>query len=188
MAVSVTRRVKPERVEEFEEWATGIIAATSRFPGHLGAEVLKPGDPSDTAYHIIFKFDRMSNLERWEDSEERRDWCSRVEPLQEGPAERHVVTGLERWFVLPSNREAPLPPRYKMVVVTWLAIYPLITAIFFFLGDAMLRLPLGFRTLVVTALIVPAMFYLVMPVMSRLFSRWLYPKESREARGRDADQ
>jgi uncharacterized protein len=180
VAVRVTRRVKPERVEEFEEWVSGITAATARFPGYLGAEVLKPGDPSDTDYHIIFKFDHMSDLKRWEDSDERRDWCGRVESFQEGPAHRHVVVGLERWFVLPSNRDASPPPRYKMVAITWLAIYPLITAVFFFLGDPLQRLPLGFRTLVVTAIIVPAMLYLVLPLMTPLFARWLYPSESRE--------
>jgi uncharacterized protein len=188
VAVRVTRRVKPGRVEEFEEWVSGITAATSRFPGYLGTEVLKPGDPSDTDYHIIFKFDHMSDLKRWEDSDERRDWCLRVEPLQEGPAHRHVVAGLERWFVLPSNRDASPPPRYKMVAITWLAIYPLITAVYFFLGDPLQRLPLGFRTLVVTAIIVPAMLYLVLPLMTPLFARWLYPSESRETEQEGAER
>jgi uncharacterized protein len=180
VAVNVTRRVKPERVGEFEQWVSGITDAISRFPGYLGTEVLKPGDPSESEYHIIFKFERLSDLERWEDSEERRDWCGRVESFQEGPAQRHVVTGLERWFVLPPSRDTPPPPRYKLVAITWLAIYPLITAVFFFLGDPLQRLPLGIRTLVVTAIIVPAMIYLVMPIMTPLFARWLYPRESRE--------
>jgi antibiotic biosynthesis monooxygenase (ABM) superfamily enzyme len=180
VAVNVTRRVKPERVGEFEQWVSGITDAISRFPGYLGGEVLKPGDPSESEYHIIFKFERLSDLERWEDSEERRDWCGRVESFQEGPAQRHVVTGLERWFVLPPSRDTPPPPRYKLVAITWLAIYPLITAVFFFLGDPLQRLPLGIRTLVVTAIIVPAMIYLVMPIMTPLFARWLYPRESRE--------
>jgi antibiotic biosynthesis monooxygenase (ABM) superfamily enzyme len=180
VAVNVTRRVKPERVGEFEQWVSGITDAISRFPGYLGTEVLKPGDPSESEYHIIFKFERLSDLERWEDSEERRDWCGRVESCEEGPAQRHVVTGLERWFVLPPSRDTPPPPRYKLVAITWLAIYPLITAVFFFLGDPLQRLPLGIRTLVVTAIIVPAMIYLVMPIMTPLFARWLYPRESRE--------
>jgi antibiotic biosynthesis monooxygenase (ABM) superfamily enzyme len=180
VAVNVTRRVKPERVGEFEQWVSGITDAISRFPGYLGTEVLKPGDPSESEYHIIFKLERLSDLERWEDSEERRDWCGRVESFQEGPAQRHVVTGLERWFVLPPSRDTPPPPRYKLVAITWLAIYPLITAVFFFLGDPLQRLPLGIRTLVVTAIIVPAMIYLVMPIMTPLFARWLYPRESRE--------
>ena len=122
VAVNVTRHIKPERVEEFEEWVSGITDAISRFPGYLGCEVLKPGDPSGTEYHIIFKFDSLSDLEHWENSEERQDWCGRVESLQEGPAQRHAVTGLVRWFVLPPSREAPTPPRYKIVAITWLAI------------------------------------------------------------------
>jgi antibiotic biosynthesis monooxygenase (ABM) superfamily enzyme len=185
VAVNVTRRVKPERVGEFEQWVSGITDAISRFPGYLGTEVLKPGDPSESEYHIIFKFERLSDLERWEDSEERRDWCGRVESFQEGPAQRHVVTGLERWFVLPPSRDTPPPPRYKLVAITWLAIYPLITAVFFFLGDPLQRLPLGIRTLVVTAIIVPAMIYLVLPLMTPLFTRWLYPRESRETEEAD---
>ena len=60
--------------------------------------------------------------------------------------------------------DAPPPPRYKLVAITWLAIYPLITAVFFLFGEplqqlplALQRLPLGIRTLVVTAIVVPAM-------------------------------
>jgi antibiotic biosynthesis monooxygenase (ABM) superfamily enzyme len=98
------------------------------------------------------------------------------------------VVGLERWFVLPSIRDASPPPRYKMVAITWLAIYPLITAVFFFLGDPLQRLPLGFRTLVVTAIIVPAMLYLVLPLMTPLFARWLYPSESRETEEEGAER
>ncbi len=75
-----------------------------------------------------------------------------------------------------------------MVAITWLAIYPLLTAVFYFFGDQLLRLPLGFRTLVVTAIIVPAMIYAVMPIMTPLFARWLYPRESREAEVGDAEQ
>jgi uncharacterized protein len=186
VAVNVTRRVKPERVGEFEEWVSGITDAISRFPGYLGSEVLKPGNPSNSEYHIIFKVERLSDLERWEDSEARRHWCGRVESLQEGQAHRHVVTGLERWFVLPPSRDALPPPRYKLVALTWLAIYPLITAVFFF-GDSLQQLPLGIRTLVVTAIIVPAMIYLVMPIMTPLFDRWLYPRESSEVEEESED-
>jgi uncharacterized protein len=184
VAVNVTRRIKPGRVAEFEEWLSGITAAISRFPGYLGTEVLKPGGPTETEYHIIFKFDRRSDLKRWEDSEEKRDWCRQVESLQEGPAHIHTVTGLERglerWFVRPPSRDAQTPPRYKIVAITWLAIYPLITAVFYFFGDQLLRLPLGIRTLVVTAIIVPAMLYVMLPLMTPLFERWLYPSGSRE--------
>jgi uncharacterized protein len=116
-----------------------------------------------------------------------REWVRRVESLQEGSAQIHDVTGLERWFVLPPSRDAQTPPRYKIVLITWLAIYPLLTAVLYFFGDQLLRLPLGFRTLVVTAIIVPAMLYVMMPLMTPLFARWLYPRESGETTDEDTD-
>jgi antibiotic biosynthesis monooxygenase (ABM) superfamily enzyme len=65
VAVNVTRRIKPGRVGEFEEWVSGITNAISRLPGYVGFEVLKPGDPSGTEYHIIYRFERLSDLRRW---------------------------------------------------------------------------------------------------------------------------
>lgn len=178
VTVSVTRCAKPKRVEKFEKWIHGIIAAASRFPGHLGAEVFSLGGPTDTEYLIVFKFDHESNLRGWEESVERREWYERVMPLQQGSPRRQVVTGLESWFVLSSRgvgANLP-PPRHKMALVAWLAVYPLITGIFFVPGDLLLQLPLILRTMALTGIMVPTMFYVVMPTMTRLFAGWLYPE------------
>jgi antibiotic biosynthesis monooxygenase (ABM) superfamily enzyme len=188
VAVRVTRRVKPERVEEFEEWVSGITAATARFPGYLGAEVLKPGDPSDTDYHIhlqVRSYERPQALGRL-----RRTaglvLAGGAVTRRPGPQTRR---GRPREVVRAAlDQDASPPPRYKMVAITWLAIYPLITAVFFFFGDPLQRLPLGFRTLAVTAIIVPAMLYLVLPLMTPLFARWLYPRESRETEEEGAER
>ena len=39
------------------------------------------------------------------------------------------VTGLETWFTLPGRPGAAPPPPYKMALLTWITIFPLITAI-----------------------------------------------------------
>lgn len=177
VTVSVTRRAKPGREEEFERFLSGVIRAASRQPGHLGANVLRPSEPGDRTYRLIFKFDRESNLRRWEESEERQAWLARADELGEGVPERRVVTGLEGWFSLPRQRVVAPPPRRKMVLVAWLGVYPLITAISFFLGPVLAALPLPLRTMLLSGIMLPTMFYAVMPVMTRLFRRWLYPPE-----------
>ena len=170
-----SRRVKRGREREFEEWVSGILAAANEFPGYLGSEVLRPGDaPGDDEYRIVFRFDRESNLRAWENSEERRRWLSKAEPLIH--EERvHVLTGLETWFTLPWKAGEPSPPRYKMAVVTWLAVFPLITVILTLFGPLLGLLPMLLRTLVLTAVMVSLMTYVVMPRLTRLFSFWLYP-------------
>ncbi len=172
-----SRRVRPGREQEFEEWAAGILGTVNEFPGYLGSEVLRPGDhPGDDEYRIVFRFDQASNMRAWEESEERRRWLLRVEPLIH-EEKVNVLTGLETWFTRPSRPGEPAPPRYKMVVVTWLAVYPLITLILVLFGPVLGLLPMLVRTLVLTVLMVTLMTYVIMPRMTRLFSFWLYPDD-----------
>ena len=171
-----SRRVKPGREDEFEQWTSGILSAANGFPGYLGSNVVRPSGPEDDEYQIVFKFDHASNLKRWEESDERGAWLRRVQPLVHEENVR-VLTGLETWFTLSSKPGEPAPPRYKMVVVTWIAVFPLATAIFALTQPLLGGLPTVIRTLVFTLIMVTTMTYVVMPRVTRLFSFWLYPNQ-----------
>lgn len=68
------------------------------------------------------------------------------------------------------------PPRYKLFLLTWLAIYPLITLILYFFNQPLSLLPLPIRTLVLTGVLVYFMTYWVMPMLMKVFHSWLYLK------------
>ena len=171
-----SRRVKSGKEQEFEEWVSGILGAAEEFPGYLGSNVIRPREDDDDEFQIVFKFDRASNLKRWEESEERHAWLRQVQPLVHEENVR-VLTGLETWFTLPSRPGEPAPPRYKMAVVTWIAVFPLATLIFALTHPLLGGLPAVIRTLVFTLIMVTTMTYVVMPRMTRLFSFWLYPDD-----------
>ncbi len=65
------------------------------------------------------------------------------------------------------------PPRYKLFLLTWLAIYPLITFILHFFGKYLILLPLPIRTLLLTGVLVYLMTYWVMPMLMKIFRNWL---------------
>jgi hypothetical protein len=67
----------------------------------------------------------------------------------------------------------PHPPRWKMVVVRLLAVYPLICLVQLLLVPLLEDLLLPVRTLVTSVLLVCLMTYLGMPLMTHLFSGWL---------------
>ena len=171
-----SRRVKPGREREFEEWVSGMLADANKFPGYLGSEVLRPSDPEDDEYRIISRFDHASNLHAWENSEERHHWLRQSRPLLHEKEKVHVLTGLETWFTLPSKPGEPAPPRYKMAIVTWLAVFPVVAVIFSLFGQWLNLLPTLLRTLVFTVVMITLMTYVIMPRMTRLFSFWLYPE------------
>jgi antibiotic biosynthesis monooxygenase (ABM) superfamily enzyme len=85
------------------------------------------------------------------------------------------VTGLESWFTLPGQPGRPPPPPYKMALLTWITIFPLITVIVAITGPLLVGLPQAVRLGITTALTVPLMTWVAMPRVTRLLRRWLYP-------------
>jgi hypothetical protein len=171
----VTRRVKPGHEAFYEQFLEGIIAAASEFPGHLGVEVFRPESATAGEYRVVYRFDNAQHLRQWLDSDEHAAWLERAEPHAIGPVRTSFVTGLESWFTLPDRPGTPPPPPYKMALLTWITIFPLITGIVVLTGPLLDGLPLALRLGITTAVAVPLMTWVVMPRVTRLLRRWLYP-------------
>ena len=171
VTVTVARRVAVGREREFEQWYDGIIGAASHFPGFLGSGVLRP-HKTGQAWHVVYRFADPESLDRWESSPERADWLRRAENLAEETGVARV-SGLETWFSLP-GRTAPAPPRWKMAVVTLVAIVPLVLLMNLTVLPLLSGWPLVARTLVFSGTLTGLMTWVVMPRMTRLFRRFLY--------------
>lgn len=170
----MSRRVKPGHKALYEQVLEGIIAAASAFPGHLGVEVFRPQTPAGE-YRTVYRFDSAEHLQAWLDSDERAAWLERAEPHVIGPMRTSFMTGLETWFTLPAQPGATPPPPYKMALLTWITIFPLITATVAVTGPLLEGLPLAVRLAITTGLTVPLMTWVVMPRVTRLLRGWLYP-------------
>jgi uncharacterized protein len=180
ITTTVTRRVRPGHEADFEQILEGMISAAREFPGHLGVEVFRPQRGSAGDYRIVYRFDNAEHLRAWLASDERAAGLERAEPHVIGPMRTSFVTGLETWFTLPDQPGTPPPPPYKMALLTWIAIFPLITAIVAIIGPLVEELSQAVRLAITTALTVPLMTWVVMPRATWLLRGWLYP-EHRDA-------
>src|ERR1044071_2107143 len=126
VTVVVTRTVRAGCEAECESWMHGVAAVATRFPGHQGITFFRPR-PGSRNWTFVFRFDSVENLEGWERSAERRDWVTRAEAFTER-IKVHQSSGLETWFANPDLGPAALamPPRWKMVIVSWCVAFPLI--------------------------------------------------------------
>jgi uncharacterized protein len=175
VTTTVTRRVRPGHEAPYEQFLQGIIAAASGFPGHLGVEVIRPHSAATGEYCTVYRFDTAEHLRAWLDSDEHAAWLERAEPHVIGPMQTSFVTGLETWFTLPGAQGVSPPPPYKMALVTWITIFPLITAIVAVTGPLLEDVPVAVRLGITTAIAVPLMTWVVMPRVTRLLRGWLYP-------------
>ena len=74
-----------------------------------------------------------------------------------------------------NSHHPPRPPRYKLALLTWAGAYAVTTLILQLLGPTMAGWPLPVRTLAISALMVVALTWLVIPTMTRLFRGWPAP-------------
>jgi len=173
VTVVVRRRAKRGREAELEAWLRDVIAVMARYPGYQGSTVLRPRGEGALEHVLVFRFGCFADFERWQASEERTTWLARAEPLTEAHEVR-TQEGLEPFFDLPAHRAAP-PPRWKMATLTWLGLYPLVVGVGLVTRPWLGEVPFAIAVAPQTAVTVALMAWLVMPLLTRLASRWLYP-------------
>lgn len=173
VTIIVKRRPKPDRVDDFEK----VMSATTRdamtFEGHLGVNIIKPTFPSDY-YRIVFKFDSMRNYLAWENSDIREQWLQRYAEVGAVDQEVEILSGLETWFTLPGGEALVPPPKYKMMAIVWISIFPISVLNYYCLTPFLGAFPVIFRIAITSLILVCLMTYLVMPLMSKIFHRWLH--------------
>lgn len=125
---------------------------------------------------IVLKFDRYTHLKQWLESDVRRQWIEKAKPLVVQDQTIEILTGLETWFTLPGKPLQPPPARYKMVLLTGTAVFVMSMLVRALLGPLLNRLPLWLSSLVAAFIVVALLTYVVMPRLTRLFYRWLYPR------------
>jgi uncharacterized protein len=170
VTIDVIKQVKPGCDSEFESVLTDLISAAEGFDGHLGANVFRTG----SEYRVVFKFQHLSNLEAWEKSAIRHKLLERVNRLTVGEGKFQIITGLETWFTLSTQRSILPPPRYKMLIVTCLAAFPTVNIVSWLIQFFPSMPPL-FRTFASTVILLSLMTYVIMPRITKLFAGWLYP-------------
>jgi antibiotic biosynthesis monooxygenase (ABM) superfamily enzyme len=176
VTTEVTRRIKPGHEAAYEAFLEGISAAARRSPGFVGVEVFRPPSAATGDYRIVYRFDSRRNLQRWLNSPVHAEWLARAEPHAAAPMQERFLTGLESWFTLPSQPGTPPPPPYKMALLTWVTIFPLITVIVIATAPLIGGLPVVPRLAITTLITVPVMTWVVMPRVTRLLRGWLHPR------------
>lgn len=168
--IVLERRVQPGQDAAFRAWTETFMAMAAAAPGHQGGSVLAAaaGGP----HVILLRFASAAEFERWRESPAYRAALHEADRSSRPGEEPQVRSGLETWFTLPGAPPRPLPPRWKMALITWLALLPQVIALSFLLAP--LRLPFLANAALSTAIPVAMLTWVVMPRLTRVLDRWLH--------------
>ncbi len=177
VTVAVTRIVKPGCEEEFERALHDFVQASLHLSGQLGVHILRPAPGSGSReYGILRRFESAEARDEFYRLPLFDEWKQKVAGLVEGEPRYERLSGLETWFTLPGQRAIVPPPRWKMALVTLLAVYPLSLVLGITVGNWISGWPRLLNALIFNALIVSGLTWVLMPQLTRLFKPLLYPE------------
>jgi antibiotic biosynthesis monooxygenase (ABM) superfamily enzyme len=174
VTVVVTRKVKRGRESQYEDWLRRLLNESKSLKGYIGATIQKP-PPGSTEYTSIFRFDTVDNLRKFEESELRSRYLHEVVDYVEADAAWKKYTGLEFWFSPPKGAVIPQPSRLRMALVTIAIVFGLVISIGQIVSIVAVGVPSYIRLFVTISIEIFLMTYVLMPRITRLLSKWIYP-------------
>ncbi len=166
-----TFRARPGQEDALLQWTHRIVSTARRHEGNLAATVVGPDRTSQ--YQVVHRFRDEPALQSWLESTERADLHRAAEALLEAPpaVER---TGLETWIRPPSGGPSMVPPpRWKMWLISLLAMYPLVLAYLVWVSPHITRWPLALRAATLPLVVLTLMTFVIMPNVTRALRPWL---------------
>jgi len=173
VTVLVTRRVKEGREGEFEAFLERLREEAAKYAGYQGVTIIPPPAPS-REYVVVYRFDSADHLRAWQTSQARRSLIAESTELAEAAPEQRELFGTDGWFAVPGGRVVRPPARWKTYLLSLCAIYPILTVMVIVAQPLLAYLPLAARFAVITPVLTALVTWIAMPVLSRLFARWLY--------------
>ncbi len=189
VTVVVSNHVRPGKQEDFEQWVMGISEELEGFGGLLGHTTILASADVHPEYVTVIRFASVDNLRRWEESPQLEEWLERREGITIGGPTYHGQNGMVTWFTLPGHHVVVPPPKHKMALVAFAGIAALLLSVLpildLLLGNQpYLAAPVRFTPQFVTSILFSAliltflMTWVVMPLLTWLTRRWLFPDSS----------
>ena len=171
--IAVTRYVRKEHVAEFERRLAEFASRSLADSHSRGVHLLYPLAEAERAeYGILRSFASAADRDAFYSSDFFKEWSKSIEPLIDGPPLYRELNGLEAWFRAPHTK---MPPRWKMAVTTWIAVWPvsmIVPALLAPLYPA--GVPVVFRAGIGAAGIVLVLTWVAMPLLVKLLHGWLH--------------
>ena len=172
VTVVFSQRIAPDNHEAFVALHDDVVDRLRRFPGFLGSELLHPVEGVQDDYVIVASFASRPDLDRWLESDTRRDWLRRSEQLIEGDRTMNVVGGFGGWFPAQPSRPQG-PKRWKQSIAVFIALFPTSLAITLVRGEIAPNMNVVLGVFVGNVLGILALSYVLMPRVTSWLGDWL---------------
>jgi antibiotic biosynthesis monooxygenase (ABM) superfamily enzyme len=173
----VRRHIKAGSEASFESLMQELVRFVLRYPGHLGINVIRLA-PDSREYAVLHRFATEEARRQFTSSPDYRNWMKRLREVSETDPEIGEMKGLASFFTLPDRPPRKAPPRVKMVLLTFLGVYPLSMIYSKLLTPITKAWAPSVERALHEALLLISLTWVVLPLLTRAFEQWLFPPDS----------
>ncbi|RSM86225.1 hypothetical protein DMH04_13680 [Kibdelosporangium aridum] len=171
MVVVSSHRVSAGQDNNFKVAANSLLSLAARSRGYLDGDLVRsPTD--DSAWQIVCRFDSEKAADDWRDEASRSLWADVLERSTQRPASADQEPEPRTVSTKPVSKPTQ-PPRWKMAVVTLIAVFPAVLGTNVIVISQLTGLALIPRTFVLCVIVTALMTWVLMPRLMKLLGPWL---------------
>lgn len=169
----IEQDIPPDKTGAFLQWQAEIIEISHQFKGYLKTDNFPPIPNIRDKWYTVIHFDTPENLTRWLESEARHRLIRNRKDNLGFYRFIGYKTGFEEWFSKQKNL-----PKWKQGLAVLFGLYPtvMLETILFTHWRVLESWSFASSMLVNNLISCFALTWIVMPLVKKLFSFWLEPK------------
>jgi uncharacterized protein len=167
----VKRLIKPGHEKDYEQSMEKLIEDSEHMDGYMGINIVRPTSKKYPLYVFTARFDTEENLQKFKESQHRQNALKHIREISQAPIKERTITKHDWLFALPGAHYDM--PRYKMVVVTIFAAYPVVLGVNIYSNGMSNFETLAVRTLIAVTITIATISYITMPIFLRIFKKWI---------------
>ena len=172
----VTTYVKPDKVDEYTEWAARIHKVEAQFPGYRGGFLQPPTSANQSYWTTLVRFATPEQLDAWLSSTERQKLLSEHDALVSSWSHQRLPSSFAAWFPTDQTVGAS-PPAWKQSMIVVLMLFPIVMAEIRFLSPLTSGLNPALATFIGNVISVALLGWPFMPLGIRSLKWWLLPAQ-----------
>lgn len=170
----IITQVDAKKADAYKKWLAKIHLAESKFPGFRGMYVQSPGNKVENHWITLLEFDTIEHLDQWLASDARKEILKELDPMITSLESHRIISPFAGWF-RSIAKVGEIPPVWKQTLLVLLVLFPIVMLEFKFLNPLTKSLNISAATFLGNAISVTLISWPMMPIVIRLFKRWLTP-------------
>lgn len=176
ITLAVTDHVPMVEKEHYETLIEELHKMFVGSDGFLSVDIVRHNRPHQVEYTILSRWsDEVAATNTIQDKS-IQEKISQIKAITGGPAQYVQASGLGMWVDHTEGMPQRLPPAWKRIAMSIIAVYPMLMLLMMITGPFIGWLPKYLYVLLLVIVLSTLLTWPIMPWLSKILRPWLQPK------------